>query len=404
MTGPFKLLPPLIMDLVVQKYGGSSLATPKHIQIAAERIKELRLSGADVVVVASAMGNTTDHLLKLASKTVKTPPSRELDMLLTAGERVSMSLLAMSLQERGIPAISFTGSQSGIITNSDHSQAQILEIRPQRIQEELKKGKVVIIAGFQGVSLEKEITTLGRGGSDTTAVALAAVLKANRCEVLTDVEGIFSADPRIVPQAKLFETLSYDECLELSSLGAKMHSRSIELAKKFEVKVWIGSSQSRNGVGTQVGRTESPGGKVEKTTVKGITTKDGYHYFSTKVRIKDLAPLLQKSGVDLKFFSHSNQHTAFLCEGSLASITRELLSQIKANYEEVEKVSLVSAVGEGISNSREILPRFLGVLEQSGANHLLVTSNSLSLIAAVPTEMKEKVARALHHDLIEQNP
>ena len=403
MTGPFKLLPPLIMGLVVQKYGGSSLATPKHIRIAAERIKELRLSGADVVVVASAMGHTTDHLLKLASKTVKIPPSRELDMLLTAGERVSMSLLAMSLQERGVPAISFTGSQSGIITSSDHAQAQILEIRPQRIQEELKKGKVVIIAGFQGVSLDKEITTLGRGGSDTTAVALAAVLKADRCEVLTDVEGIFSADPRIVPRAKLFEKLSYDECLELSSLGAKMHSRSIELAKKFEVKVWIGSSHNRKSVGTQVGKNESQGEKMEKTNVKGITTKDGYHYFSATVQLKDLAPLLAKSAIDLKFFSHSNQHTAFLCESSLALKTKELLEQMKVQYEEVEKVSLISAVGEGISNSREILPQFLEVLEESGSNHLLVTTNSLSLVAAIPTPHKERVAQALHHRFIEKN-
>ena len=251
------------MSLIVQKYGGSSLASPRHIQLAADRIKALRNSGSQVVVVVSAMGHTTDHLLKLAAKTVKTPPSRELDMLLTAGERVSMSLLAMSLQERLVPAISFTGSQSGIITSSDHSRAKILEIRPQRIQEELQKGKVVIIAGFQGVSREKEITTLGRGGSDTTAVALAASLKASRCDILTDVEGIFSADPRVVPSAKPFEFLSYDECLELASLGAKMQPRSIELAKKFSVPLWIGSSRSLMGSGTAIGPRKEESTKME---------------------------------------------------------------------------------------------------------------------------------------------
>jgi aspartate kinase len=241
------------MALVVQKYGGTSLATPKHIQQAAHRIAELKKTGTQVVVVVSAMGHTTDHLIKLASKTVKSPPSRELDMLLTAGERVSMSLLAMSLQERDIPAISFTGSQSGIITTENHTQAKILEIKPARIQDELAKEKVVIIAGFQGVSRNKEITTLGRGGSDTTAVALAAVLKADRCEILTDVRGIYSADPRLVPEAKLFSYLSYDKCLQLSVLGAKMHPRSIELAKRFNVPVLIGLSHSKENKGTDVG-------------------------------------------------------------------------------------------------------------------------------------------------------
>lgn len=389
------------MALIVQKYGGSSLASPKHIQVAADRIKNLRLSGAEVVVVVSAMGHTTDHLLKLASKTVKIPPSRELDMLLTAGERVSMSLLAMSLQERQIPAISFTGSQSGIITTSDHSHAKILEIRPQRIQEELQKGKVVIIAGFQGVSREKEITTLGRGGSDTTAVALAAVLKAERCDVLTDVDGIFSADPRLVSQAKLFDRLSYDECLELASLGAKMQPRSIELAKRFKVKVWIGSSYKTQGLGTKVG-FEDEENRMEKLSVKGIATKDGFHYFSTQLELKNLASFFKEIGASLRFLNSSAGRTNFLCEESEAVRVRDFLKKVDQDYVERDRVSIVSIVGEGISNSKDLLAKCLGILSSITDQNLLLISNTLSLTMAIPSELKAELTQTLHQELIEK--
>ena len=390
------------MSLIVQKYGGSSLASPRHIQLAADRIKALRNSGSQVVVVVSAMGHTTDHLLKLAAKTVKTPPSRELDMLLTAGERVSMSLLAMSLQERLVPAISFTGSQSGIITSSDHSRAKILEIRPQRIQEELQKGKVVIIAGFQGVSREKEITTLGRGGSDTTAVALAASLKASRCDILTDVEGIFSADPRVVPSAKPFEFLSYDECLELASLGAKMQPRSIELAKKFSVPLWIGSSRSLMGSGTAIGPRKEESTKMESALIKGVVTQEGYHFFSTGQKLGAIISWFKDSGVALRFFSLSPGRIGFLCEEESASAVRDFLKSCDPKFLEVEKVALVSVVGEGVSNSKDILPQCLNVLEALESEALLITSNSLSLTIAVPRDLKAELAQSLHYQLIEK--
>ncbi len=212
------------MPLIVQKYGGSSLATPRHIQGVARRIKGVREQGKDVVVIVSAMGRMTDRLIRLAHKTVKRPPQRELDMLMTVGERISMSLLAMCLDEEGVPAISFTGSKSGIVKTEAHTEARIVEIKATRAKEELAKGKVVIIAGFQGVSREKEITTLGRGGSDTSAIAIAAALGAECCEILTDVDGLFTADPRLVPTAKLLTRCSYDEALELAALGAKMHA------------------------------------------------------------------------------------------------------------------------------------------------------------------------------------
>ena len=197
------------MSTVVQKYGGSSVAGIEKIRKVAEKVKARRDSGAQMVVVVSAMGDTTDELLALAKGIAKDPPRRELDMLLTCGERISMALLSMALQEIGVAAISFTGSQSGIITNDAHAQARIVEVRPYRIQDELANGKVVIVAGYQGVSYKREVTTLGRGGSDTTAVALAAALQAD-CEIYSDVDGIFSADPRVVPSAKKLDEISYD--------------------------------------------------------------------------------------------------------------------------------------------------------------------------------------------------
>jgi len=389
------------MSLIVQKYGGSSLASPRHIQIAADRIKSLKNSGAQVVVVVSAMGHTTDHLLKLASKTVKTPPARELDMLLTAGERVSMSLLAMSLHERQVPAISFTGSQSGIITSSDHSQAKILEIRPQRIQEELEKGKVVIIAGFQGVSRDKEITTLGRGGSDTTAVALAAALKADQCEILTDVEGIYSADPRLVSGAKLFSHLTYDECLELASLGAKMQPRSIELAKKFLVPLWIGSSQNSKGIGTKVTNENKEKTKMENPVIKGVATKDGFHFFSTNQKLSSLVSLWKERGVSIRFVTQSPDRLGFLCEEHQAGEVRKHLEKRDPHFQETEKVAIVSVVGQGVASAQEVLPTCISILETTQCEPLLISSNSLSLTIAVPSSQKGELAQNLHRAFLE---
>ncbi|HZI16448.1 MAG TPA: aspartate kinase, partial [Myxococcus sp.] len=194
------------MPIVVQKYGGSSVAGVEKLRKVARRVKDKRDAGYQVVVVVSAMGDTTDELLALAKQVSPDPPRRELDMLLTCGERISMALLSMALQEMEVPAISFTGSQSGIITNDAHAQARIVEVRPFRIHDELARGKVVIVAGYQGVSYKKEVTTLGRGGSDTTAVALAAALDAEACEIYSDVDGVFSADPRVVPDARKLES------------------------------------------------------------------------------------------------------------------------------------------------------------------------------------------------------
>lgn len=389
------------MALVVQKYGGSSLATPRHIRLAAERIASVRTRGFDVVVVVSAMGDTTDHLLALARDTVPQPPPRELDMLLTAGERISMSLLAMSLQEQDVPAISFTGSQSGIITSADHGRATITEIRPQRIQAALQEGKVVIVAGFQGVSECKEITTLGRGGSDTTAVALAASLSAERCEILTDVEGIFSADPRIVPEAMLFSHLSYDVCLEMASLGAKMHARSIELAKRYGVEVWIGSSQHHESSGTLVGRSKVTEVTMEQTAVTAVTTKDGFNLFSVDQGLEVVARDLANVGVVLRWMTVGPDGISFLSEKNSASTVRRVLQARNAKVREVPDVALVSVVGDGILHSPNILPTCIECIAEAGVGSLLlVVSNSLSLSFAVPAAVKATVARILHQRLV----
>lgn len=386
--------------LVVQKYGGSSLATPKHIQSAARKIAELKKSGASVVVVASAMGHMTDHLLKLAGKTVKVPPSREVDMLLTAGERISMSLLSMALQELGVPAISFTGSQSGIITTNDHTDAKIIDVRPNRICEELALGKVVIIAGFQGVSEKKEITTLGRGGSDTTAVALAAVLKADRCEILTDVEGLYSADPRVVPQAKILTQIDYDSALEMASLGAKMQARSIELAKKFNVNVRITSSQVEKDTGTQVSApSKGPTHSIEQVRVSGVATKDGFSFFKAQTTMLKALNALKHVSFPLRFASHSQSEFSFLCEKEKISFVREVFKKENIQFEEVPNVATVSVVGEGLSHSIGFFEKSFSFMDQSKMDCLIVVSNSVSITWAVESRFKTQLANFFHQEL-----
>jgi aspartate kinase len=239
--------------LVVQKYGGSSVADADCVKRVAQRIVDTKREGNEVVVVVSAMGDTTDELIELAEKVSPSPPARELDMLLTAGERISMAVLAMAISDLGVAARSFTGSQAGVITDAVHGRARIIDVTPGRIRGALDKGHVAIVAGFQGVSQDtKDITTLGRGGSDTTAVALAASLGASVCEIYTDVDGVFSADPRIVPTARRLDTVTYEEMLELAANGAKiLHLRCVEYARRYDVPIHVRSSFSER-TGTMV--------------------------------------------------------------------------------------------------------------------------------------------------------
>ncbi|MGC4804202.1 aspartate kinase [Micromonospora sp. DT233] len=258
------------MALVVQKYGGSSVANAERIKRVAERIVATRKAGDDVVVVVSAMGDTTDELLDLANQVSPLPPGRELDMLLTAGERISMALLAMAIHNLGYEARSFTGSQAGVITTSVHGRARITDVTPGRLKGALDEGSVVIVAGFQGVSQDtKDVTTLGRGGSDTTAVALAAALHADVCEIYTDVDGVFTADPRIVPNARHIRDITYEEMLELAACGAKvLHLRSVEYARRAGLPIHVRSSYSTN-TGTMVtGSMEDLA--VEQALITGV--------------------------------------------------------------------------------------------------------------------------------------
>ena len=234
------------MGLIVQKFGGSSVADAESIKRVAARIAATKRSGQQVVVVVSAMGDTTDELIDLANQVSPMPNGRELDMLLTAGERISMALLAMAISNLGLEARSFTGSQAGIITTSTHGRARVIDVTPGRIQEALNEGAIAIVAGFQGIAQDtKDITTLGRGGSDTTAVALAAALDADVCEIYTDVDGVFSADPRIVPAARNLKSVTYEEMLELAASGAKvLHLRCVEYARRFNLPIHVRSSFS----------------------------------------------------------------------------------------------------------------------------------------------------------------
>ncbi len=259
------------MGLIVQKYGGSSVADAEGMKRVANRIVAAKRDGNQVVVVVSAMGDTTDELIELAKQITPIPGGRELDMLLTAGERISMALLAMAITNLGHEARSFTGSQAGVITTSAHGRARIIDVTPGRIQEALAAGAIAIVAGFQGISQDtKDVTTLGRGGSDTTAVALAVALDADVCEIYTDVDGVFSADPRVVPAARKLKTVTYDEMLELAASGTKvLHLRCVEYARRYDLPIHVRSSFSTN-EGTWVVKDHPEGGTMEQAIIAGI--------------------------------------------------------------------------------------------------------------------------------------
>src|SRR3954467_8091709 len=288
------------MPIVVQKYGGSSVADVTRIRRVAERIMRTKAAGHDVAVVVSAMGDTTDELLGLARQVSPNPARRELDMLLSAGERISMALLSMAIRELGGDAISFTGSQSGIITNDRHVDARIIEVRPFRVQDELARGSIVVIAGYQGVSYKKEVTTLGRGGSDTTAVAMAAALDAEYCEICSDVDGVYSADPRVVPAARRIGTLSYEETQEMAEAGAKvLNAQAVEFAKEKGIAIYAratsgplpGADPSTDGTVVRKSAPRMPG------TIVGVASEQDVLVLQADVEPSDVLALLDERNV-----------------------------------------------------------------------------------------------------------
>ncbi len=388
--------------VVVQKYGGSSVADPEKLKQVAERVAATVRSGKRVCVVVSAMGKTTDELIALAGKVCDAPPRRELDMLLSTGERISMALLAMALSRLGVEAISFTGSQSGILTNDRHSGARIIEVRPVRIQDELERGKVVIVAGFQGMSYKREITTLGRGGSDTTAVALAAALGAEYCEICSDVDGVYTADPRVVPSARRLDEVSYEEMQELAEHGAKvLNAQAVEWARKAGIVLYARATASRPDAGP-VAQTRIGGDARER---RGAVAVTGTRRL-TRVRApaparERLLELLADEGVVLRAFAAgADGCVAGFVRDDLPDWTRiESLLAAACDGATVEEVGAVTAVGAGVGSDPATLARALA----AAAKHAPVDgldATPLRVTARVPRDAVDEVTRAWHAALI----
>jgi aspartate kinase len=391
------------VPIVVQKYGGSSVADPTKIKAVARKIADKRRAGYDVCVVVSAMGDTTDELLTLSKRVTENPQKRELDMLLTAGERISMALLSMALNDLGVAAISFTGSQSGIITNDSHTHAQIVEVRPYRVRDELELGKVVIVAGYQGVSYKREITTLGRGGSDTTAVALAAALSAEACEIYSDVDGVFSADPRVVPQAQKLKEIDYEEMQEMAEAGARvLNAQAVEFARKAGIAIDALSTFKSEG-GTRVraiGNVHRVTGVAGEKEMVVLTLKE-----ATPAAVCELCEFLDGRGV-------AAQQLAFGAGAASLPVPLENLHGYGAFKEALaqrfgervtlrEGVGMVSAVGVGINADHGHLRRAVAEIEALGVPVLGVHTSPLKLSILVPVDKVPACVQRLHQALVE---
>jgi aspartate kinase len=402
------------VGLVVQKYGGSSVADAERIKRVAERIVATRKAGHDVVVVVSAMGDTTDELLDLASQVTPLPPGRELDMLLTAGERISMALLAMAISALGFEARSFTGSQAGVLTTSTHGKARIIDVTPGRIRGAVDEGAVAIVAGFQGVSQDtKDITTLGRGGSDTTAVALAAALDAEVCEIYTDVDGVFTADPRLVPNARRLETVTYEEMLELAACGAKvLMLRCVEYARRNGMPVHVRSSYS-NKPGTLVtGSMEDI--PVEQAIISGVA-HDRSEAKITVVGVPDepgeAAAIFRvvadaELNIDMVVQNVSAAATGrtdisfTLPKGdgptAMAALQR---AQEKIGFEKLlydEHIGKVSLVGAGMRSHPGVTATFCEALSQAGVNIEIISTSEIRISVVCRDIDLDAAVRAVH--------
>ncbi len=392
------------MALIVQKYGGSSVKDAESIKRVAEMVVAEHRKGNQVVVVVSAMGDTTDHLEALARQVSTNPPEREMDMLLSVGERISIALLAMAIHELGAEAISFTGSQVGIITDNRHTEARILEVKGLRIREALDSGKIVIIAGFQGVSIHKEITTLGRGGSDTTAIALAAALQADRCEIMKDVDGIYVAEPRLVPDASLNQEISYDEMIEMAGAGAGvLKTEAVETARRYKVRLAVGSSFSGN-IGTII--TDSP---HEISAISGIVGKKGMFYTRIEAddfhvknrlnqalasrRLKVYSYLMQPHSLEL-VFAQTNR-AAF----------KEILSELRVSHTnfritEEKPVGVVAVVGTGLNFNSPAAGKIFNALDVLHIAPEMLQVTELRISWVLPESRVDRTIRQLHSLLI----
>jgi len=395
--------------LIVQKYGGTSVADPDRIRAVAEHVAFTKRHGDDVVVVVSAMGKATDNLLKLANDVSRTQPGREMDMLLTTGERVSMALLCMALADVGVDAMSFTGSQVGIITDTVHMKAKILEVKGDRVREALSAGKVCVVAGFQGISTAKEITTLGRGGSDTTAVALAAALDADSCEIYTDVTGVFTADPRIVPQARKLQHVNFDEMLEMAGAGSKVLAlRSVEFARNHNVPLHVRSSFTWEH-GTWVTSQEP---SMEDPIISGVVT-DISEAKVTVVAVPDrpgisaaLFEPLAGANVNVDMIVQNTSHDgttdiSFTMPkadvASASAIVERVAAEVGARgVEHDAEIAKISLVGAGMKTSPGIAAKMFRVLADEGINIQMISTSTIRISVVTPVADLERASRALH--------
>ena len=399
-----------VVPIVVQKYGGSSVADVGRIRQVAERVMRTRAQGYDVVVVVSAMGDTTDDLLALARKVSKNPERRELDMLLSAGERISMALLSMAIRELGGDAISFTGSQSGIITNDRHIDARIIEVRPFRVQDELARGRVVVIAGYQGVSYRREVTTLGRGGSDTTAVAMAAALGAEYCEICSDVDGVYTADPRVVPNATRIGSLSYEETQELAEAGAKvLNAQAVEFAKEQGIAIYAratvsplpGDDPSADGTVVRKYPPRMPGTVVGVASERDTLVISLARSATTGERpAGDLLALLDAHSVAGKqLHEGAGQLTLIVSRENLHDEPRvrsALADRFGAAVTIADDLGAVSVIGAGINASFDNLRRGSAALEAAGIALNGMATSSFRITWMIPRTRLEDAVRALH--------
>ncbi len=396
-------------NIVVMKFGGTSVADTACMKRVATRIVEAREQGHPVVAVVSARGDTTDELIEMAKEISENPPAREMDMLLSAGERISAALVVMAIHELGYEAISLTGSQAGILTDTAHTKAKILDIKPERIRKSLDEGKIVLVAGFQGVSTERDVTTLGRGGSDTTAVALAAALKAEACVIFTDVDGIYTTDPRVVPEARKLDFISNDEMLELTAGGAGvMMLRSIEVANRFDVPLWVRSSFTDN-PGTLIGKDER---KMEQAIISGIT----YALDDLKVTVHELP---DKVGVAAQVFSalaQANVNVDVIIQnvsaGGAADISftvaesdlpkiESVLGRLKAeigfsSYDVDTDIAKVTLVGAGMRTYPGIAAKMFEVLAEEKINIEMISTSSIKISCVIRQEHAQKAVKAIH--------
>jgi len=394
--------------LVVQKFGGSSLATPDKIRRVAELVTGEKKMGRDVIVVVSAMGDTTDELFELARTISPSPPKRELDMLLTAGERISMALLSMAISQLGFQAISFTGSQSGIVTDTSHTSAKIMDVKAFRVKDELEKGRIVIVAGFQGVSPAKEVTTLGRGGSDTTCVALAAAFNAQECDIFTDVDGVYTANPRLVPEARKIPRISYEAMLEMSFCGAEvLHWRSVDVARRFGVRIHVRSSKGKE-MGTIVtGKDdiETPDicGITQDTSLVELTFGGEDPQSSVAERALDA---LEKAEVIVKLMRvlpgpDGSRQLSVMIPGeqkrqALAVISTELPT-LTVGVDDT--LATVSIIGHGLCSRPGIARKVLAALTATGITPVSIMTSGITMTILMKRQEALYAVKRLHSDL-----